>query len=216
MYSNMVSKTYLLAKGIRLAFLFVRNAVGSVQTPYETYRKLAKGDDLFQAIPLFLICISYFGWSSLVRFGLSSHPYQLSFSFGKLVIAASVTYILILFSLVFIARLVEGSGSYRSVFLPWTYSLLPTVLWFFTTSVMTLIFPPPRTESFLGLLFSFLFLSLSLFLFFWKGMLYYLTLRFGMKLDMGKIMIASLILLPLGALHAVVMYYLGIFKIPFI
>lgn len=211
----MVSKS-LYFRTVYNLVVFVRHLVGVVQAPYETYRHLAKGERLFQVIPLFLISVGYFGWSSLVHHGITAHPYLLTVSFSKLLVGFVITYTLVVSSLVMVGNMVGGKGSVRTVLLPWTYSLFPTILWFFITSVMTLVFPPPRTMSFLGQAFSFVFLSFSLFLFFWKAILYYLTLRFGMKLSMGKILISSLILFPLGALYAVVMYQLGIFRIPFI
>lgn len=203
-------------KLVYLLVLFLRHTIGSVQSPYETYRELSKGNHLLQVVPIFLLCISYFGWSSLVHHGVSAHPFYLTASFTKVLLGSLGTFGIVLLSLVVVGRLVGGIGGFRTIILPWTYSLLPTILWFFTTSGMTLLFPPPRTLSFLGQLFSFLFISFSIFLLFWKGILYYLTLRFGMKLDMGKIFLASLILFPLGALYALFMYQAGIFRIPFI
>ena len=212
----MVSKSKLFSRIAYNIILFVRHMIGVVQTPYETYRRLAKGEHLLQILPLLLVCIGYFGWSSLVHHGITAHPYLLTFSFGKLVAGFIVTYMLVVVSLVGVGRAIGGVGGIRTIVLPWTYSLVPTIVWFFGTSVMTLLFPPPRTVSILGQAFSFLFLSFSLFLFFWKAILYYLTLRLGMKLSMGKIFIASLILFPLGALYAVALYQMGIFRIPFI
>ena len=196
--------------------LFIRSAVGSIQTPYETYRRLAKGEHLLQAAPIFLISFAYFGWSSLVHHGVTANPYLLTVSFSKLVFGFLGGFGMIILSLILIGKLVGGVGDLRKVFLPLSYSLLPTIIWFFATSIMSLVFPPPRTISFPGQLFSFIFLSFSLFLFFWKSILYYLTLRFSMRLDMGKIFTASLILFPLGALYALVMYRMGIFRVPFI
>ena len=212
----MASKTLIVSRIIYISILFFRHMVGVVQTPYETYRRLAKGEHLLQVLPLLLVCVGYFGWSSLVHHGITAHPYLLTFSFGKLVLGFVVTYSLVIISLVWVSRVIGGVGGFREIFLPWTYSLAPTILWFLGTSIMTLVFPPPRTLSLPGQILSFLFLSFSLFLFFWKAILYYLTLRFGMKLSMGKILIASLVLFPLGALYAVAMYQMGIFRIPFI
>ena len=209
-YSSIVAT---LVKGV---ILFLQNAWGSIQRPYETYRKLSEGKNLIQVVPIFILCLLYFAWTTLIHVGLSGHPLLISFNFFKLTSASIATFLLVVFALVWAGRLFGGRGSIKSVLLPWTYSLLPTLIWFFATSLLWLLFPPPRTLELSGKALSFTFLVFSWFLFFWKGVLYYLTLRFGMKLDFLKILGVSLIVFPLGFLYSILMYKLGIFRVPFL
>ena len=206
----------ILAALIKGTILFVQNAWGSIQHPYETYRKLSEGKNLVQAVPIFLLCLIYFGWTTLIHVGLRGHPLLISFNFFKITVAAVVTFGVVTLALVGVGRAFGGRGTVKSVVLPWTYALLPTLVWFFMTSLLWLLFPPPRTLEVSGKALSFTFLVFSWFLFFWKGVLYYLTLRFGMRLTFLRILGVSLIIFPLGFLYSILMYRLGVFRVPFL
>lgn len=211
-----MSTAYFLAVCLKFTILFAQNAWGSLQHPYTTYRNLTEGKNWLQVTPIVLLCVAYFSWTTLVHVGIRSHPLILSFNLAKLTIASIITFFLVVSVLVWVSRLFGGKGSFQSVVLPWTYSLLPTLLWFFTTSLLWFLFPPPRTVSWGGQALSVVFLVFSWFLFFWKGVLYYLTLRFGMRLDLLKILGVSAVVFPLGFLYSIVMYRLGIFRVPFL
>lgn len=211
-----MDKTNLLAFFLKSLILFFQNTWGSIQRPYETYRKLAEGKNLTQALPIFLLCLLYFGWTTLIHVGLRNHPLLVSFNFFKITSASIITFGLVMGAFVVVSRMFGGRGTIWSVFLPWTYALLPTLVWFFATSLLWLLFPPPRTLALSGKALSFTFLVFSWFLFFWKGVLYYLTLRFGMKLDLLRILGVTLVIFPLGFLYALLMYRLGIFRVPFL
>lgn len=197
-------------------FLFVRNSLGVIHKPYETYRSLAKGKQILQALPIFLISLSYFFFAVLIQKGVRTHPFFLTLSFGKITFFSLVTFLFVLSLLYLLSKLFKGNGSLNNLFLPWSYSLWPTIVWFLITSIFYVLIPPPRTPSFLGQLFSLLFLAFSFFLFFWKLVLYYLTLRFGMKLDFLKIVGLSLFLFPILFFYSILTYKMGIFRIPFI
>ena len=110
----------------------------------------------------------------------------------------------------------DKSISLRTVFATWIYSYVPTILWFVITAIFYALLPPPRTTSYLGQAFSIVFITLSIGLFLWKLLLYYLTMRLALKLDFKKIIIASLFIFPIGILYSLLMYKLGIFRVPFI
>lgn len=84
------------------------------------------------------------------------------------------------------------------------------------TSFLYVLLPPPRTESVLGIGFSFLYLTMSAILFFWKIELYYLTLRFGLKLDLFRIIAVTSVILPILIGYSFIMYRLGILRVPFL
>lgn len=206
----------LVALFVKSYILFFQNAWGSIQRPYETYRRLSEGKNLVQAIPILGLCLLYFGWTTLIHIGLRGHPLLVSVNFFKVTLAAIATFYIVLYALLLVGRLFGGRGSIQSLFLPWAYSLLPTLFWFFATSLLWLLFPPPRTLELSGKALSFAFLVFSWFLLFWKGVLYYLTLRFGMRLTFLRIAGVSCIIFPLGFLYAIFMYKLGIFRVPFL
>jgi hypothetical protein len=212
---------YLITVLIKAVILFIQNTYGSIIYPYKTYRRLAKSKRYEQLLPLLALVVLYFWWASAVRVGIR-HPLILTKNWILTSFSAALTFLLIIGGIYIIGRAigpaphrVQGSGI-GNILLPWAYSLLPTLLWFYINSLSFFILRPPRTESLLGQLFSFLFIVGSLSLFFWKGILYYLTLRFGMRLDLPKILLSSAIIFPAGIGYSILMYKLGIFRIPFI
>lgn len=201
---------------LKIIILFLKNSLGVLNKPYETYRRLSSGQNSSQVLLLWFLIGFYLSFSTLLHQGLRVHPLILSLSFSKVFAGTLISYILILTALVLLGRFFGGEGNFKTIFLPWSYSLLPTLLWFWATGFFYFLLPPPRTASFLGQAFSFLFIAFSFGLFFWKGVLYYLTLRFGMKLDFLRIAGVSIILFPAGFFYAILMYRLGIFRVPFI
>ena len=199
----------------KLSILFLKDLWGSVNTPYKTYRSLSLRKELGEAFFIFLGIFFYFVWATLLR-TKSLNPLFLTFNFTKLLAAAIFTCLLIILVIYFLGQVVGGKGTLKSVFITWAFSLIPTLVWFFTTSLFYIILPPPRTTRFLGVLFSLFYIAFSVSLFFWKGLLYVLTLRFSLKLDLPRIIFISAILFPLGILYSVLMYRLGIFRVPFI
>lgn len=203
-----------------LKFLFklllqtVKNVWGSIQTPYVAYRKLLSEDPLQLAIVFSLIGL-YFLLVVPIKFH-TFHPFLLTINTSRLFSWALGSYLGICLFLYGVGKLFNVYPSWRAVMMCWGYSLIPTLFWFLGTSIFTLILPPPRTTSVQGTAVSLLYLAFSLSLFWWKGILYYLTLRFALKLDLQKIIIVSAFFLPLLAIYSVVLYKIGIFKIPFI
>lgn len=194
--------------------LFIRNSYGVFAKPYETYRQLVKSTHFAQILPLFLLIGLYFFFAGVIRHGL--HPLIVAKSGIKISVVALTTYALVVLAMYLVGSLLKGKGKLKEVAMTWGYSLWPTLIWFYMTSALYLLIPPPRTASLADQVFSYVFLVASLVLFFWKGVLYYLTLRFALKLDFKRIVISSLILFPAGIVYALLMYRLNIFRIPFI
>ncbi|OGG26467.1 hypothetical protein A2960_06335 [Candidatus Gottesmanbacteria bacterium RIFCSPLOWO2_01_FULL_39_12b] len=201
---------------LRLSLLFARNVVNCVNSPYVTFRKLTEEKTgVKQTGFIFFFVVAYFIFVSWIRVPFRN-PYLLTMQFNKLLLGWIVGFWGIIILLYFLGKLVSSRGTFRSVFILWTWSLLPTLTWFFLTSFLFIIFPPPRTLSIWGKIYSLVFISFSLSLLFWKLILYYLTLRFAFRIDLQKITIVTFVVIPYIVMYSVVMYSLGIFRIPFI
>lgn len=202
---------------ILLSFLsFARHFWGTIFSPYQTYRELIKFKYPLESFFIALLILGYIGLSSLLRKGLDSGPLLLTLHSGKIFWGIFFTFVISWGLIYFIGKFFGGSGNPQALFLPWVYSLLPTIIWFQITSLLYFLLPPPRTTAFKGQLFSVFFITISLTLFYWKGVLYYLTLRFGHKLDLIKILLVSLMLFPIGVVYSLFTYKLGLFRIPFL
>lgn len=202
-------------KVITIAVSFGRTIVGILSRPYETYRRIEREGNLWELVGIALLLSTYFASAALVKTA-SFRPFLLTRHFVVLAVAVLVTYLLTVFLFWTAGRLVGAKGTLRGLLLGWGYTLIPTLLWFLSTSLLYVLLPPPRTTSVYGLLFSVVYLLFSSTLLFWKVILGYLALRFGLKLDLGKITIVCVVVLPLLGAYSVLMYRLGIFRIPFL
>lgn len=202
-------------RGLLRVFIgFGKNVWGSFNRPYSTYRQLVHEDPL-QLIILWSCIGIYFFLVSPIKLH-TLHPFLLTLNASRLFTIALVSYIGICLFFLFLGRLMRSIMDLRGVLLTWGYSLIPTLIWFFATSVFYVFLPPPRHETWPGRIFSLLFITFSISLFIWKGILYYLTLRFALKFDLKKIIAVSVIFLPLLTVYAMWLYNLGVFKVPFI
>lgn len=199
-----------------LAYACIKNAYGCLNSPYTTLRKLAyERETAFHVVYLWLLALGYFAFASYVRIGTDS-PFLLTFKFNLLISAGAAGFLSMVVLLYFLGKLVGGSGDMKTVMILWSYTLLPTVFWFLITSFMYILFPPPRTLSVAGKLFSVVFVAFSIAMLIWKIILYYLTLRFGMKLDLFRIGIISTVVIFFITIYSILMYKFGIFRVPFI
>jgi hypothetical protein len=200
-----------------LTRLFVRVARtiwGSIQTPYATYRQLVAESPL-HVVVLFGFVSAYFFLVSPIKLH-SLNPFVLTLSATRLFVAVCLSFLLICWFLRLLGKIMGGTPTWRGILVAWGYSLVPTLLWFLATSIFYVVLPPPRRPTLPGIAFSLLYLTFSLSLFFWKGILYYLTLRFALKLDLKRIIGVSVIFIPTLLVYSLLLYYLGLFKVPFV
>jgi hypothetical protein len=157
----------------------------------------------------------YFATATLVRTA-SFRPFLLTQQFMVIASSVGVTYLLSIGLFWFIGRRLGGKGKLSQFMLGWGYTLIPTLVWFWSTSLLYVLIPPPRTTSPEGMVFSVMYLLFSAMLLFWKVILSYLALRFGLRLDLAKIALVSSIVIPILVLYSIGMYWMGIFRIPFV
>lgn len=105
---------------------------------------------------------------------------------------------------------------FSSFLFTFSYSLLPTLIWFLSTSILYIFLPPPRTFSLLGKGFSILFIAYSLSLLIWKFILVYLAVRFSSKLNFFRIIYMIIFFLIWFIPYSIFLYQFKIFRIPFI
>lgn len=194
---------------------FSRNFIGILTRPYETYRRIVDRGTVWEIVYITTFLGIYFALSSLVKTA-SFRPFLLTKQFLILALGAGVGSAITVLTFWCMGFILRGEGKLGKLALAWAYTLLPTGFWFFVTSLLYVILPPPRTTSVAGVTFSILFLVFSATLFWWKITLVYLTLRFGMKLDLPKILAVVILSAPILGSWSYTMYALGIFKVPFL
>ncbi|MBI5449643.1 hypothetical protein HY948_05010 [Candidatus Gottesmanbacteria bacterium] len=201
----------LLAGGVA----FVQNLTGIMIRPYETYRRLVARRSLWELVYLGVLLLGYFTLASLVKTS-AFRPFLLTRQFVVLAAAAATTYLGVVGILWAVGRKLGGKGTFTGIMVGWGYTLVPTLVWFFITSLLYVVLPPPRSTSTPGVIFSIVYLIFSVTLFWWKLILAYLTLRFGLRLDLQRIILVALVAVPIVSIYSVAMYWLGIFRVPFL
>lgn len=192
-------------------FLVLRNFIFLIFYPYKTVRKICFEGDFYQVLLIFLGIFFYFKW---VYF-LKNKPYPASFTFFIFLINFYLTVVFFWA----VSNLVEKNKTLKnflSLIYSFSYSLFPTLIWFITVSFLYIMIPPPRTNSFLGIFFSIFFLAYSFSLLIWKIILVFLSLRFSLRLSFYKIIYLFIFYLLWFLPYSIFLYYLKIFKIPFI
>ncbi len=197
------------------AVAFGRHVLGIMTRPYETYRHIVKYGKPGELVYVAALLMVYFALASIVKVA-AFRPFLLTQQFVVLCLGALSGAVLSAGALFFSGRLFGARSSFMALFVAWSYTLLPTVAWFFATSLLYVILPPPRTTSVLGVLFSLLFLVFSAMLLWWKVTLSYLTIRFSLRLNLWQSAAVALVCAPVIAFWAFLMYASGIFRVPFL
>src|SRR3989344_842908 len=145
-----------------------RNFIFLMFSPYKTMRKIAKETDYGQPIIIFLIAIGYFCYAQIVR-QRTLHPLIFASSALISIVMFGITFVLVTKFFYFLYRRRTFQGAHEVTYKPFVftfaYSLLPTLIWFYATSTLYYLLPPPRTTSFLGKGFSMVFIVFSVTLF---------------------------------------------------
>lgn len=184
--------------------IMIRRFVGLLLTPYKTMRKIAIEGEYSDLTWIYFFSSLYFFLSGNIRMEL----------WGIITMI-----ILTLFSVGFFSLLPSRETipqKWKTVWLTWSHTLFPTIIWFYTTLVFYLILPPPRTISLLGKAFSIFYIGFSVSLLAWKLILVYLSIRFSLRVHIYRVLYYFILYLALSIPLWVLLYRLGISRIPFV
>lgn len=177
-------------------------------TPYKTMRKISQEKDYTQLIIIIFFVFLYFQIANKAK--------QLFLpSIMPPLVFAIHFYLTILF-FYGVSKLYNSTVKIREFIFTLTYTLLPTLIWFTSNSILYRFLPPPRSISLLGKTFSIFFISYSVSLLCWKLILFYLAIRFASKLNFFKILYMIILYVCIFIPYSLFLYNVGIFRIPFI
>ncbi len=189
----------MLSKILTTLLLVYRNGVGLVLKPYRTMRSIATSADISHAFTILTFTCIY----------LTLNP-------TPTVLATTTLFFTFVFILSLGRKLRFDHWDFSTVLTVMTYTLIPTMLWFFVSFGLNAVLPPPRTSSVFGKSLSLLYIAFSISILFWKVILSFLAIRFAGKhsfyVSLGVLgLYATTILFMLyGSLHA------GWLSVPFI
>lgn len=189
-------------------FLVVRRSVQLIASPYKTMRKISQETDFLQIVIIFFCIFAYFLFAALIR----NFPIYSIVNMGIFIFQFSAT-VLFFYGIGF---MINKKENFRSYLFTFSYTLLPTFIWFTVNSVFFLLFPPHRILSLFGKGFNMLFLSFSLSVFFWKMLLVYLAIRFSSGLSFFRILYIFLLYLILLFFYWYLSLHFKLFMVPFL
>jgi len=171
-------------------------------------RKISQEQDYGQIFIILSVIFLYFKFAYFLR----DDPFPATLTYSVFIIHffASIGFFY------FMANNSSVKNSFSSFLFTFTYSLLPTLIWFASNSVLYIFVPPPRSYSILGKGFSIFFIAYTISLFAWKIILTYLALRFSTKANFYKIFYLLLLFFIWFIPYSVFLYHVKIFRIPFI
>lgn len=193
--------------------IVIKRFFGLIVDPYRTMRKISAERDNYQLLIIAVLIFIYFKFIYFLR----DKAYPATFIYIIFVID-----FLMMIGFFYLMSKFIGSRINKKNFLfadfvfTFSYSLLPTLIWFLSTSILYIFLPPPRTFSFLGKGFSIFFVTYSLSLLVWKSILVYLALRFSSKQDFFRIIYMIILFLLWFVPYSVFLYQYKLFRIPFI
>lgn len=179
-----------------------------IVSPYKTMRKISTESDHTQLYIIFFFVFLYFQ--------LANKAKQLFFPSILPPLIFILHFFLTICFFYGISKLYNKSVKFKEFVFTFTYTLLPTLIWFTTNSLLYRFLPPPRTFSIPGKAFSIFFISFSVSVLCWKLILFYLAIRFSSKTKFFNILYMLLLYLCLFIPYSLLLYHLKIFRIPFI
>ncbi|KKP29283.1 MAG: hypothetical protein UR15_C0018G0009, partial [Parcubacteria group bacterium GW2011_GWA2_31_28] len=153
--------------------LVIRNFFFLIFFPYKTMRRISQENDVLQLLIILIFIYIYFHIANNVKV-FAIHPILM------LVIVLAQLFVTVLFFYGF-NRIWEKKVNFTSFVYTFSYSFLPTLIWFSANTILYYVLPPPRTLSMTGKAFSIVFVAFSLSLLLWKIILVYLAIRFSSK-----------------------------------
>lgn len=194
------------------SFLIVINRfIGLIFNPYKTIRYISEEKDLFQPAIIIGIIFTYFKFIYYLRDKI--YPATLIY------LLFIINFLLTIFFFYLLSKLFSKNKkeiTFSSFVFTFSYSLLPTLIWFLSTSILFIFLPPPRTFSILGKGFSILFVAYSLSLLVWKFILIYLSIRFSSKQNFFRIIYMIALYLIWFIPYSIFLYQFKLFRVPFI
>jgi hypothetical protein len=194
------------------SFLLVFNRfVGLILNPYKTMRKVSIEKDSYQPAVIIGIIFLYFKFVYYLRDKV--YPATLIY------LLFIINFLLTISFFYLLSRLFSKNKkeiTFHSFFFTFSYSLLPTLIWFLTTSILYIFITPPRSFSILGKGFSIFFTAYSLSILIWKLILMYLAIRFSSKQNFFRIIYMMILYLIWFVPYSILLYHFRLFRIPFI
>ena len=189
-------------------FFFLRNLLFLALFPYRTMRRIILEPDRTHLYFFFFLSFVYFLFQENVR------PLRLNGFFTFLLFIFN--FYLLLFLLWFVLKKMGKEVDFEALQVGYSYTLFPTLIWFFANLFLFILLPPPRTTSFLGVSFSVFYLTFSAALFFWKFLLFYLLIRFLTGMNFFRVLFVIFLTALVFSPYFVLLYFLKISRIPFI
>ncbi|MCA9371588.1 hypothetical protein KC726_01695 [Candidatus Woesebacteria bacterium] len=189
--------------------LVLQRFVRLIIAPYKTARTIVQERDITQSIIILALVLVYIIWAHHIR-PYATSPYIIFLlTVFQLGVKSSYFYVFFRFAS-------QEKVSYKAFFVGYTYTLLPTLMWFMLNSLLFVLIPPPRRFSLPGTWFSIVYIAIGTALFFWKVIMEYLITRFSSKARLSRVVYSWILFVMLFLPYMYVLYQLKIIRLPII
>ena len=171
-------------------------------------RNISLEVDYLQILIILITIFAYFKFAYFLR----DKPYPATLTFSIFVLHFLFTGIFFYL----LGKISRNKIKLSTFIFTLSYSLIPTLIWFASNSLLFVFVPPPRSLSILGKGFSIFYIAYSTSLLAWKIILVYLALRFSTKMGFYRIVYMMSLFLLWFIPYSILLYQLKIFRIPFI
>ena len=115
----------------------IRRLLFLILAPYKTMRLIAQEKDFYQIMIIAFLILGYFFWAARIK--------DFPLPFWLIFLAAVVNWSFLIGFFYGLAKFFDRRLRWESFVFTLSYSLLPTLIWFFGNSIFYAILPPPRT-----------------------------------------------------------------------
>lgn len=189
---------------------FFRRVFLLVVSPYKTMRTIYFDGTYKETYFIFMMIFIYFNLSNYVKNETSNPVLLLAIVLVQLIMTISFFGIF--------SKIINLNKKFyfKKYFTLFSYSLIPTIVFFYVNTLLYGILPPPRSNTVLAEIFSIMFISFATSIFFWKIIILYLAVRYSTALKFFTILYTILIYISIVLPYSILLLKLNLFRIPFL
>lgn len=205
---------FFLKELILSIIVLIKFGIGLITYPYKTIRSVLNLSCNNQIIILFLISYIYFILSSITR--NNNKLYEVLFIANRSWIVFIFNYCITIIFFYTISILLHSKTKLIYLIKSFALSMIPTLIWFYSTLFLYILYHPGIIGGNILYGLSVLYIIFSLVLLFWRFQLLYISVRLSTGLSFFKLIYAILLFIIWYIPYSILLYYLGIFRVPFL
>jgi len=196
--------------------ILLKNILGTFTHPYLTWKHISREKYILPSLLMLIISLLVFSLRAPLKEGLPDSAYTAIATIFINLTTSILGFSLISITIYILARKFQSTASFITLSSTWSYTYIPTIIWFLATQSAYLIIPPPRSASIPGILFTILYLAFSISLLTWKILLLWLTFQVTAQLKPLLAIISTIITTIVVIVYSYFLFRTHLWGIPFL